>query len=185
RLAVKLQDESKGLGYLGITLDITEQKRLEQRVQEQQERFCAFLNNSHDILCWIDAQGLVYPLNRPVAEKILGRCPKERELIPLDWVHPEDQEIIASALEQLKARPGETLSFIYRAQHADGHWVWLESRCTNLLQDPAVAGIVCSTRDITQQKETELALRESEARLKAILDGIPFPIFVKDLQGRY
>ncbi|MFT0813623.1 PAS domain S-box protein [Synechococcus sp. OH20] len=178
RLAVKLQDESKGLGCLGIALDITEQKRLEQQVQEQQERFCAFLNNSHDILCRIDAQGLVYPFNRPVAEKILGRCPKEGEPIPLDWVHPEDQEIVASALEQLKARPGETLSFIYRAQHADGHWVWLESRCTDLLQDPAVAGIVCSTRDITQQKETELALRESEARFREMAEAVPVSFFV-------
>ncbi len=177
-LAVKLQDESKGLGWLGIVLDITEQKRLEQQVQEQQERFCAFLNNSHDILCWIDAQGLVYPFNCPVAEKILGRCPKEGEPIPLDWVHPEDQEILASALEQLKARPGETLSFIYRMQHADGHWVWLESRCTNLLQDPAVAGIVCSTRDITQQKEAELALRESEARFREMAESVPVSFFV-------
>ncbi|MFS8908573.1 PAS domain S-box protein [Synechococcus sp. OH2] len=178
RLAVKLQDESKGLGCLGIALDITEQKRLEQQVREQQERFCAFLNNSHDILCRIDAQGLVYPFNCPVAEKILGRCPKEGEPIPLDWVHPEDRQIVASALEHLKARPGETLSFIYRMQHADGHWVWLESRCTNLLQDPAVAGIVCSTRDITQQKEAELALRESEARFREMAEAVPVSFFV-------
>ncbi|MFS8879863.1 PAS domain S-box protein [Synechococcus sp. H55.11] len=178
RLAVKLQDESKGLGCLGIALDITEQKRLEQQVQEQQERFRAFLNNSHDILCWIDAQGLVYPFNCPVAEKILGRCLEEGEPIPLDWVHPEDRQIVASALEHLKARPGETLSFIYRAQHADGHWVWLESRCTNLLQDPAVAGIVCSTRDITQQKEAELALRESEARFREIAEVVPVSFFL-------
>ncbi len=178
RLAVKLQDESKGLGCLGIALDITEQRRLEQQVQEQQERFRAFLNNNHDILCRIDAQGLVYPFNRPVAEKILGRCLEEGEPIPLDWVHPEDQEIVASALEHLKARPGETLSFIYRMQHADGHWVWLESRCTNLLQDPAVAGIVCSTRDITQQKEAELALRESEARFREIAEVVPVSFFL-------
>ncbi|MFS8867365.1 PAS domain S-box protein [Synechococcus sp. H65.1] len=178
RLAVKLQDESKGLGYLGIALDITEQKRLEQQVREQQERFRAFLNNSHDILCRTDAQGLVYPFNPPVAEKILGRCLEEGEPIPLDWVHPEDRQIVASALEHLKARPGETLSFIYRAQHADGHWVWLESRCTNLLQDPAVAGIVCSTRDITQQKEAELSLRESEARFREIAEVVPVSFFL-------
>lgn len=178
RLAVKLQDESKGLGWLGIVLDITEQKRLEQQLREQQERFRAFLDNSHDILCWIDAQGLVHTLNRPVTEKVLGRCPEEGEPIPLDWVHPEDRQIVADALEQLKARPGETLSFVYRMQHADGHWVWLESRCTNLLQDPALGGIVCSTRDITQQKQVELALRESEARFREIAEAVPVVFFV-------
>ncbi len=178
RLAVKLQDESKGLGWLGIVLDITEQKRLEQQLPEQQERFRAFLDNSHDILCWIDAQGLVHTLNRPVTEKVLGRCPEEGEPIPLDWVHPEDRQIVADALEQLKARPGETLSFVYRAQHADGHWVWLESRCTNLLQDPLVQGIVCSSRDITQQKQVELALRESEARFREMAEAVPVSFFV-------
>lgn len=178
RLAVKLQDESKGLGWLGIVLDITEQKRLEQQLREQQERFRAFLDNSHDILCWIDAQGLVHTLNRPVTEKVLGRCPEEGEPIPLDWVHPEDRQIVADALEQLKARPGETLSFVYRAQHADGHWVWLESRCTNLLQDPLVQGIVCSSRDITQQKQVELALRESEARFREMAEAVPVSFFV-------
>ncbi|MGY2793654.1 PAS domain S-box-containing protein [Thermostichus sp. MS-CIW-36] len=179
RLAVKLQDQSKGLGLLGIVLDITEQKRLEQEVWEQEERFRAFLNNSHDILCRIDAQGLLRALNPPAAEKILGRAPNQGEAVPLDWVHPEDRQNVANALEQLKARPGETLSFIYRAQHADGHWVWLESLCTNLLDDPLVQGIVSSTRDITQQKQVELALRESEARFREIVEAVPMTFFLQ------
>ncbi|PIK91871.1 histidine kinase [Synechococcus sp. 65AY6Li] len=179
RLAVKLQDESKGLGWLGIVFDITEQKRLEQQLREQQERFRAFINNSHDVLCRIDAQGLLYILNPPVVEKILGRVPNSGEALPLDWVHPEDRQVVADDLEQLKARPGETLSFVYRAQHADGHWVWLESRCTNLLQDPLVQGIVCSSRDITQQKQVELALRESEARFREITEAVPVTFFLQ------
>lgn len=178
RFAVKLQDQSKGLGLLGIVLDITEQKRLEQEVWEQEERFRAFLNNSHDILCRIDAQGLLHTLNPPAAEKILGRAPNQGEAVPLDWVHPEDRQNVANALEQLKARPGETLSFIYRAQHADGQWVWLESLCINLLEDPSVQGIVSSTRDITQQKQVELALRESEARFREIAEAVPVVFFV-------
>ncbi|MFS8882247.1 PAS domain S-box protein [Synechococcus sp. R55.3] len=179
RFAVKLQDQSKGLGLLGIVLDITEQKRLEQEVWEQEERFRAFLNNSHDILCRIDAQGLLHTLNPPAAEKILGRAPNQGEAVPLDWVHPEDRQNVANALEQLKARPGETLSFIYRAQHADGQWVWLESFCTNLLEDPSVQGIVSSTRDITQQKQVELALRESEARFREIVEAVPVTFFLQ------
>jgi PAS domain S-box-containing protein len=179
RFAVKLQDQSKGLGLLGIVLDITEQKRLEQEVWEQEERFRAFLNNSHDILCRIDAQGLLHTLNPPAAEKILGRAPNQGEAVPLDWVHPEDRQNVANALEQLKARPGETLSFIYRAQHADGQWVWLESLCTNLLEDPSVQGIVSSTRDITQQKQVELALRESEARFREIAEAVPVTFFLQ------
>ncbi|MFS8852094.1 PAS domain S-box protein [Synechococcus sp. R5-16] len=177
-VVVPLREQSEGRGVLGVSLDITELKRLQQELAEQQERFRAFINNSHDVLCRIDAQGLLYILNPPVVEKILGRVPNSGEALPLDWVHPEDRQVVADALEQLKARPGETLSFIYRAQHADGQWVWLESFCTNLLEDPSVQGIVSSTRDITQQKQVELALRESEARFREIAEAVPVVFFV-------
>lgn len=179
RFAVKLQDQSKGLGLLGIVLDITEQKRLQRELTDQQERFRAFLNNSHDILHRVDAQGRLYCLNPPVAEKILGLTPQPGEPQPLELVHPEDREAIASAYEQLLSQPGQTLCFVYRMQHADGHWVWLESLCTNLLDDPLVQGIVSSTRDITQQKQVELALRESEARFREIAEAVPVTFFLQ------
>ncbi|MGY2710726.1 PAS domain S-box protein [Thermostichus sp. MS-CIW-28] len=179
RLAVKLQDQSKGLGLLGIVLDITEQKRLQRELTDQQERFRAFINNSHDILHRVDAQGRLYCLNPPVAEKILGLTPQPGEPQPLELVHPEDREAIASAYEQLLSQPGQTLCFVYRMQHADGHWVWLESLCTNLLDDPLVQGMVASTRDITQQKQVELALRESEARFREIAEAVPVTFFLQ------
>lgn len=178
RFAVKLQEQSKGLGLLGIVLDITEQKRLQRELTDQQERFRAFINNSHDILHRVDAQGRLYCLNPPVAEKILGLTPQPGEPQPLELVHPEDREAIASAYEQLLSQPGQTLCFVYRMQHADGHWVWLESLCTNLLDDPLVQGMVASTRDITQQKQVELALRESEARFREIAEAVPVVFFV-------
>lgn len=179
RFAVKLQDQSKGLGLLGIVLDITEQKRLQRELTDQQERFRAFINNSHDILHRVDAQGRLYCLNPPVAEKILGLTPQPGEPQPLELVHPEDREAIASACEQLLSQPGQTLCFVYRMQHADGHWVWLESLCTNLLDDPLVQGMVASTRDITQQKQVELALRESEARFREIAEAVPVTFFLQ------
>ncbi|MCJ2543605.1 PAS domain S-box protein [Thermostichus vulcanus] len=185
RLTVPIRDQSEGLGVLGITLDMTEQKRLEQELKEQEARFHALIENSHDILHHMDAEGRLYCLNPKAAESILGYVPVPGEFRPLDWVHPQDQDKIAAAFEQLLAHPGQPLSFVYRMQHADGHWVWLESLATNWLADPVIQGIVSNTRDISRQKQVELDLQESERRLKAILDGIPFPIFLKDLQGRY
>ena len=48
-----------------------------------------------------------------------------------------------------------------------------------------IAGIVASSRDITDIKRTEENLRESEARLRSILDHTPALVFMKDLEGRY
>lgn len=177
-VVVPLREQSEGWGVLGVSLDITELKRLQQELVEQQERFRAFINNSHEILCRIDGQDRLHCLNSPAAKRILGRCLEEGEPLPWEWIHPEDRQAVVNAFQRLRASPGETLSFVYRAQHADGHWVWLESRCTNLLQDPLVQGIVCSSRDITQQKQVELALRESEARFREMAEAVPVNFFV-------
>jgi PAS domain S-box-containing protein len=151
---------------------------MQQELVEQQERFRAFINNSHEILCRIDGQDRLHCLNPPAAKRILGRFLEEGEPLPWEWIHPEDRQAVVNAFQRLRASPGETLSFVYRLQHADGHWVWLESRCTNLLQDPLVQGIVCSSRDITQQKQVELALRESEARFREMAEAVPVNFFV-------
>ncbi|MFS8797608.1 PAS domain S-box protein, partial [Synechococcus sp. R70.1] len=172
-VVVPLREQSEGRGVLGVSLDITEQKRLQQELAEQQERFRAFINNSHEILCRIDGQDRLHCLNPPAAKRILGRFLEEGEPLPWEWIHPEDRQAVVNAFQRLRASPGETLSFVYRLQHADGHWVWLESLCTNLLDDPLVQGMVASTRDITQQKQVELALRESEARFREIAEAVP------------
>jgi diguanylate cyclase (GGDEF)-like protein len=48
--------------------------------------------------------------------------------------------------------------FEYRMLHKDGSWVWLESTASDLLNDPAVRGVVVNSRDITERKQAEEAL---------------------------
>ena len=47
------------------------------------------------------------------------------------------------------------------------------------------AGRIGVTRDITAEKQTQLALRESESRLRTVIETSPAAIFLKDLEGRY
>ncbi|MFQ3614192.1 MAG: PAS domain S-box protein, partial [Cyanobacteriota bacterium] len=178
RLTVPIQDQSEGLGVLGITLDMTEQKRLEQELKEQEARFHALIENSHDILHHMDAEGRLYCLNPKAAESILGYVPVPGEFRPLDRVHPQDQDKITAAFEQLLAHPGQPLSFVYRMQHADGHWVWLESLATNWLADPVIQGIVSNTRDISRQKQVELDLQESRERFREMTEAINAVFFL-------
>ncbi|MEN9226229.1 MAG: PAS domain S-box protein, partial [Thermostichus sp. DRC_bins_24] len=178
RLTVPIQDRSEGLGVLGITLDMTEQKRLEQELKEQEERFRALIENSHDILHYVDAEGRLYCLNPKAPEAILGYVPTPGEPQPLHLVHPQDREQVAAAFEQLLAHPGQPLSFVYRMQHADGHWVWLESLATNWLADPSIQGIVANTRDISRPKQVELELQESEERFREMTEAINAVFFL-------
>jgi PAS domain S-box-containing protein len=51
--------------------------------------------------------------------------------------------------------------------------------------DGSVGGIVIFYEDITESKRSQTALRQSEERLRTILDGVPAYIYLKDRQGRY
>jgi PAS domain S-box-containing protein len=49
-----------------------------------------------------------------------------------------------------------------------GNWIWVETKATNLLDDPAVKGIVCNSKDITERIEQEELLRENIERFNTV-----------------
>ncbi len=53
-----------------------------------------------------------------------------------------------------------------RLQRANGEWMQAEVVANNLLDNPAINGIVVTTRDVTERRRSEEALRESESRLR-------------------
>lgn len=79
---------------------------------------------------------------------------------------------------------GETLRrSVWRSQ-PDGER-WIESIMAPLCLDGAIVGLVGLTIDRTEQALVEQRLAESEARLKAALDALPFPFFICDADGRH
>jgi PAS domain S-box-containing protein len=69
-----------------------------------------------------------------------------------------------------------------RLRHAEGSWRHVESRCTNLLEDPAVRGIVINSRDVTRRKEAEGKLREAEARYRTLVEQIPAGVYIQEIE---
>jgi PAS domain S-box-containing protein len=59
-----------------------------------------------------------------------------------------------------------------RAMHREGHYVWLESLYTNMLNDPDVNAIVCNFRDISERKNAENLLKERTAQIDLFLDRV-------------
>src|SRR5690606_28631375 len=75
-------------------------------------------------------------------------------------------ELIAVLMEQ----PGKHLPLLFRCRHADGSWRWLESTFTNLLHVPGIEGFVINARDVTDRRQSEQAIRESEERFRSAFD---------------
>ncbi len=76
-----------------------------------------------------------------------------------DAVHPDDIGWGERLLGDVIKTPGATVAGEFRVKHADGSWRWLEAVGTNLLDDPAVGGVVINYRDITSRRKLEEELR--------------------------
>ncbi|MEO8396481.1 MAG: PAS domain S-box protein, partial [Chloroflexota bacterium] len=66
--------------------------------------------------------------------------------------------------------PAATFSVELRLRHADGSWRTQEATVTNLLDHPAIHGIVVNSRDITESRRSEEAFRESEGRYRSLFE---------------
>ena len=104
----------------------------------------------------------------PSVQRFFGYAPHEMVgVTSLDFVHPDDQQVLAEVFERAGAEPGAPHTCEYRARHKDGTWRMVEAFALNLLDDPAVEGIVITGSDITQRRALESRLVQAE-RLEAI-----------------
>ncbi|PKM76228.1 MAG: hypothetical protein CVU90_13355 [Firmicutes bacterium HGW-Firmicutes-15] len=88
----------------------------------------------------------------------------------LDLIHPEDQQKFLATIENARATR-LPIKWEYRARHAEGHYLWLES-VGNPLTAVAGGGYIASTRDISYRKRSEEALQESEKNYSSLFNSM-------------
>ncbi|TET16386.1 MAG: PAS domain S-box protein [Dehalococcoidia bacterium] len=158
-------------GFIAVTRDVTERKVAEDSLRHKEEYFRALTENSSDFIAVLNSDGSVR-YESPSVERVLGRKPEERIGDDgLENVHPEDVPEVVNSLARLVQNPGTTVHVQSRFRHKDGSWRVLDGVVQNLLDNPAVAGIVANLRDITEQKKAEQALRESEHNYRALFES--------------
>ncbi|MDP8978558.1 MAG: EAL domain-containing protein [Actinomycetota bacterium] len=134
--------------------------RVEELTQRRgEERFRSLVHHASDVITILDAEGRVSFVS-PAAERVWGHDRDEfAAAFPDALVHREDVEQVRRHLAQVAdAEPGASVNFDGRIRHRDGSWRNFEAVAANLLEDPNVAGVVVTTRDVTSHKELERQL---------------------------
>ncbi|HEY49167.1 MAG TPA: PAS domain S-box protein [Dehalococcoidia bacterium] len=171
-------------GIVANLRDITERTEAEEKLRRSEEYFRSLIENSMDGVAIMNADGSIRYLS-PSFVRLLGYKPEERiGEYSLGIVHPDDMQEAVEAFASLVQKPGEIMNAEVRVQHKDGPWRRLEVVGNNLLNDPAVAGIVANFRDITERKEAEEALLASEEFSRAILETMTTGIYLLQ-DGRF
>ena len=164
--------------------DITASRSSEERRRRTEERFRSLIEYSSDLITIYDERGKQTYESSSV-ERLLGYAPGEFEgTNRLSQIHPEDAHGAVSAFMDIQGRPGGSTSFEYRIQHRDGRWLIVESIATNRLHDPAVQGIVVSTRDLTERRGEQAALRATTSRLTNLVQNLESGVLVEDEDRR-
>ncbi|MCU1397702.1 MAG: hypothetical protein JWN62_811 [Acidimicrobiales bacterium] len=131
---------------IAATFDVTEQRRLLLELT----RFGYMFEHANDIIIIIDGDGQVRYAS-PSSERILGYPRGFEHPGVLGLVHPDDVAAAAEQLAQLVAGTRGTEPFTARIRTYSGEWRHIEFVAVNLLDEPAVAGIVITARDATDR----------------------------------
>lgn len=181
---VERDEDGRPTRMFGTAQDVTEQRLATRALEESERRFRSVVQNSSEIVKITDADGTLRYAS-PAFGRIFGYDPDEViGTNVFDYAHPEDIPHIKEETEKTLESPGVNSNMVeYRFRHKSGSWHWVESVGTYLLDDPAIEGVVINTRDVTERKEAEQALRESEHRLKAVTSSAPVIMFAIDSEG--
>ncbi len=145
--------------YRAVNDELAERKRIENALRASEERFRALIRSVSDVITILDVDGTIRYVS-PAVQSTWGRS--EDEVIAssvLGLLHPDDRETMQDLLSRLLKYPNATLTCAARLQCGKAIWRDFEVILTNLLEDPAVAGIVVTFHDVTDRKmhEQELA----------------------------
>ena len=166
-----------------VFLDTTERKRAEEALKESKERYQALFDRSLHAVFVHDFSGRFLDANKAALRMIEY---KEDEMPELDFGSLLDKKQLPRALAGIKEiieTGSQKKPTVYRLKTKSGGHIWAETEATLLYKRGEPFAIQGIARDITDQKEAEEALRESEKQYRAIFESFHDVYYRTDRDG--
>ncbi|WP_293128931.1 PAS domain S-box protein [Microcoleus sp. bin38.metabat.b11b12b14.051] len=176
--------EGKLVSILSFARDITEHHRTQEELHLREQAFSAIAENATDIIARFDRELRHLYVNKEV-QQATGKPPSEfigksnRELgMPPHFCHLWDEAL----LKVFRTGKPETIEFDFPTPHGKKYY---QSRVIpEFAEDNSVETVLGITRDITEIKQVEAQLRQSEARFRRVVDSNIIGIFFWNINGQ-
>lgn len=181
QMSNELQEQQEILRQNAEEMQATQEelKRTNYQLEEQvaevertQNRMASLLENASEVITIYEKDGQIRYIS-PSVERILGYS--QDEMIgqkDVKYIQGEGTEVFESMFKTLLENPDESVTMQYVYKTKNGGEIWIEATGTNLLDDPAVQGIILNSRDITERRRAEQEER-MRSKMQALSENSP------------
>jgi PAS domain S-box-containing protein len=169
--------------FVGFFTDTTERKRTEDALRESEARYKAIFESAKEGIVVVNIETKQFKYANPAACKIFGYTAEEFTHLTINDVHPKKDLPQMLAEFAMHARDEKVLSRNIPCIRKDGTTFYGDISSTNVEIDKTSCNVGLIT-DTTERKQTEDALRESEARYKAIFNYATEGILIVDTETK-
>ncbi len=165
-----------------VAVDITERKITEDALQRAEEKYRLIVKNAYDGISIVNIDHYAGVYANPAVLKVLGYTEEEFAVRKeLENIHPEDRDYALKAMAEGIVKRVGTAEL--RFQKNDGTYIWAEVTGRLLPPKDDQSEILFISRDISERKKADEALRRSELRLRQITDNMLDSICVLNENG--
>jgi diguanylate cyclase (GGDEF)-like protein/PAS domain S-box-containing protein len=185
-LALMRDNNGKKIGFRGISRDTTKRRQMESLLKQSEEKYRTILEDMNDGYFEVDFSGKYIFVTETNArlikyspEELLGKNSSE-------YMVKEDIPVVHEAFNNIYKTGKPQRNIIYRALHKDGAIGIAELAGFPLKNEKGdIIGFRGIARDITERKQMEEQILQSEERYRTIIEQMEDGYFETDLSGRF
>ncbi|MEE3716331.1 PAS domain S-box protein [Tumidithrix elongata RA019] len=159
-------------GHHCFMKDISDRKAIEAALADSESKFRRLVEGANDLIWSADKEGMLTYLS-PQFKTLFGWEPSEwigKSLI--DLLHPDDRKLVATTHREDIESGKKSINPEFRHRHRDGRYIWMRASATPIINSQGEAiGAQGILSDVSDRKQIEIELAESEAKFRRLVEG--------------